>query len=203
MAISPSSTLVDFIVPVPSSRRMHLLRDGMLIIGFSAIIAATSFLEIRLPFTPVPITLQTLFVLLTGAALGSKRGALAMLAYLVEGAAGLPVFAGGGHGIAVLLGPTGGYLWSFPVVAFVVGWLCERGLDRSFLTSAFAMLPGTAINYLMGVSWLAIVMHISFSSAIILGMLPFIPGDLFKLVVAALLLPSAWAVVRAWHSERP
>ena len=122
-----------------------------------------------------------------------------MLAYLVEGAAGLPVFAGGHSGIVTLLGPTGGYLWSFPIVAFVVGLLCERGLDRSFWTSAFAMLPGTAINYLMGVTWLAIITHISFTQAITLGMLPFIPGDLFKLVLAALLLPGAWTLIRAWR----
>ena len=203
MAISPGSTLIDYVIPAQPSKRLNVLRDFTLVICFSALIAVTSFLEIHLSFTPVPITLQTFFVLLTGAALGSKRGGLAMLAYLAEGAAGLPVFAGGHSGLVILLGPTGGYLWSFPIVAFVVGWLCERGLDRSFWTSAFAMLPGTAINYLMGVTWLAILTHISFMQAIVGGMLPFIPGDLFKLVLAALLLHSAWTLIRAWRPDQP
>lgn len=197
MAIAPGSTLVDYIVPARSSRAMNLLRDGLLVIGFAVVIAATSRLEIHLPFTPVPITLQTLFVLLTGAALGSKRGAMATLAYLAAGAAGLPVFSGGAAGIAPLLGFTAGYLWAFPIAAFVVGWLCERRLDRSFWTSAVAMLPGSLIIYAVGVSWLAVVAHLNLYQAFVAGMLPFIPGDLLKLLVAALLLPVAWMVIRA------
>jgi biotin transport system substrate-specific component len=196
MAISPSSTLVDYIVPVRSSRSANLLRDGLLVLGFSVLIAATSQLEIHLPFTPVPVTLQTLFVLLTGAALGSKRGGLALLAYLAEGAAGLPVFAGGVGGFMnPQVIPSAGYLLAFPIASFVVGWLCERRLDRSFWTSAFAMLPGSLIIYAIGVPWLAIIAHMTFYQALVAGMLPFIPGDLFKLIVAALLLPCAWAVV--------
>lgn len=201
MAIAPGSTLVDYIVPGKASRSQNLVRDVLLIIGFSLIIALTSRLEIHLPFTPVPITLQTLFVLLTGAALGSKRGALALLAYLAEGAAGLPVFAGGAGGFLYLFSVTAGYLWAFPIAAFVVGWLCERRLDRKFWSSAFAMLPGSLIIYAIGVPWLAVVAHLSLYQAFLGGMLPFIPGDLFKLVVAALLLPSAWAIVRKVKPE--
>jgi biotin transport system substrate-specific component len=196
MAISPSSTLVDYVVPARSSRSANILRDVLLVLGFSALIAVTSRLEIHLPFTPVPITLQTLFVLLTGAALGSKRGALAMLAYLAMGAAGLPVFANGAGFMYLLVSPTAGYLWSYPIAAFVVGWLCERHLDRNFWTSVFAMLPSSLIIYAIGVPWLAFIAHLTFSQALIAGMAPFIAGDLFKLVVAALLLPSAWAIVR-------
>lgn len=199
MAIAPGSTLVDYLVPARPSRSMNIVRDGLLVIGFAALIAVTSRLEIRLSFTPVPITLQTLFVLLTGAALGSKRGALAMLAYLAAGAAGLPVFSGGAGGFPYLLGVTAGYLWAFPLAAFAVGWLCERGLDRSFWTSALAMVPGTLIIYAIGVSWLVLLTHISLYQAFIAGMLPFIPGDLFKLVVAVLLLPTAWMIVRSAH----
>ena len=203
MAISPGSTLVDYIVPARASRSVNLLRDVLLVVGFSALIAVSSRLEIHLPFTPVPITLQTLFVLLTGAALGSRRGALAMLLYLAEGAVGLPVFAGGVGGFMyLLLSPTAGYLWSFPIAAFVVGWLCERRLDRRFWTSVFAMLPGSLITYAIGVTWLAFVAHLSLYGAFLAGMLPFIPGDLFKLVVAALLLPSAWAIVRAVKRDK-
>jgi biotin transport system substrate-specific component len=135
--------------------------------------------------------------MLTAAALGSRRGALAMLLYLAEGASGLPVFAVGGGWAYLIAGPTAGYLWSYPIAAFVVGFLCERGLDRSFLTSIFAMLPGTVIIYALGVSWLAFMLHIGLGKAFVLGMLPFIPGDLIKMVVAALLLPTAWSIVRA------
>jgi biotin transport system substrate-specific component len=207
MAIAPGTTLVDYLVPARSSRSLNLLRDVLLVIGFSVFLALCSQVSFHIPFTPVPITLQTLGVLLTGAALGSRRGALAMLAYLAEGAAGLPVFAGGTGGIVHLLGYTGGYLWSYPIAAFVTGFLCERRLDRRFLTSALAMLPGSLIIYALGVPWLAIVgatvgiptpqgiIHPTFLQAIALGMLPFIPGDLLKLVIAAVLLPTAWSIV--------
>ncbi|HZR39274.1 MAG TPA: biotin transporter BioY [Ktedonobacteraceae bacterium] len=203
MAIAPGTTLVDYLVPARSSRSLNLLRDLLLVIGFSVFLALCSQVSFHIPFTPVPITLQTLGVLLTGAALGSRRGALAMLAYLAEGAAGLPVFASGTGGIVHLLGYTGGYLWSYPIAAFVTGFLCERRLDRHFLTSVLAMLPGSLIIYALGVPWLAIVgiptaqgiMHPPILTAIALGMLPFIPGDLLKLVIAAVLLPTAWSIV--------
>jgi len=119
-----------------------------------------------------------------------------MLIYLAEGATGLPVFAGGTGGFLHLLGPTAGYLWSYPVAAFVTGLLCERGLDRSYWTSVFSMLPGTLIIYALGVPWLAVVMHLNASQAFVGGMLPFIPGDLLKLAIASALLPSLWQLVR-------
>ncbi len=197
MAIAPGTTLADYLAPARNtSRSTVLLRDGLLILGFSLFLALCAQISFHIPFTVVPVTLQTLAVLLTGAALGSKRGGLTMIAYLVEGAAGLPFFEGGTGGIVHLIGVTGGYLWAFPIAAFVVGLLCERGLDRRFLTSALAMLPGTLIIYAIGVSWLAIVLHISFITALTFGMVPFIPGDLLKLVIAAALLPIAWAIVR-------
>jgi biotin transport system substrate-specific component len=157
--------------------------------------------SIYLPFTPVPITLQTLVVMLTGATLGSRRGALAMLLYLVEGASGLPVFAGGGGILYLLFAPSAGYLWSYPFAAFAVGYLCERNLDRRFVTSLLAMLPGTCIIYALGVPWLAIVAHLSLSQAFIAGMLPFIPGDLIKVIIAAILMPVAWQIVRRVKPE--
>ncbi len=197
MAIASGTTLADYLIPTrQTSRSRLLLRDGLFILGFSLFLALCAQLSFHLPFTPVPVTLQTLAVLLTGAALGSKRGGLAMIAYLIEGAAGLPFFGNGTGGLVHLIGVTGGYLWAFPVAAFVVGLLCERGLDRRILTSAFAMLPGTLIIYAIGVSWLAIFLHISFAKALSFGLVPFIPGDLLKLVIAAALLPIAWAIVR-------
>lgn len=206
MAISPGSTLADYLVPTRASRSINLLRDVLLIIGFSIFTALCAHISFLLPFTPVPITLQTLAVLLTGAALGSRRGGLALLAYLAEGAAGLPVFSPippGPGGIAALLGFTGGYLWSFPIAAFVTGLLSERRLDRSFLTSALAMLPGTLIIYAIGVPWLAVVLHLDLLTALKLGMVPFIPGDLLKLIIAAALLPITWTIVRRVKPGRP
>ncbi len=195
MALSPGSTLADYLVPARVSRNNTLLRDSILIIGSSIFLALCAQVSFHIPFTPVPITLQTLAVVLTGAALGSKRGALAMLLYLAEGAAGLPVFAGGTGGFIHLIGFTGGYLWSYPIAAFVTGLLCEKRLDRSFQTSIIAMLPATVIIYALGVPWLAVVMHLTLTQALLAGMFPFIPGDLLKLVIATALLPTAWAIV--------
>ncbi len=196
MAISPGTTLVDHVVPSRTSRSSNLLKDGLLVLGFSVFLALCAQISINLPFTPVPITLQTLGALLTGAALGSKRGTLAMLVYLAEGAAGLPVFAGGKAGFIYLAGFTAGYLWAIPLAALVTGLLCERGFDRSYLTSALAMLPGSLIFYALGVPWLAITAHMTIGHALVAGMLPFIPGDLLKLVIASALLPSAWRIVK-------
>jgi biotin transport system substrate-specific component len=200
MAIAPGSTIVDYLVPTKASRSANLLRDAFLVIGASVLMALSARASINLPFTPVPITLQTLVVMLAAAALGGRRGALAMLLYLAEGAAGLPVFAKGG-GLLYFTGPTAGYLISYPFAAFVVGWLCERRLDRSLLTSILAMLPGTLIIYVIGVAWLAVLLHLTLFQALVAGMFPFIPGDLIKLVVAALLLPAAWKIVRTARPE--
>ena len=196
MALSPGSTLADYLVPSRPSRGINLLRDLLLVGGFSVFTALCAQVSFHIPITPVPITLQTLAVLLTGAALGSRRGALAMLLYLAEGAAGLPVFAGGTGGFVHLIGFTGGYLWSCPFAALVTGLLCERRLDRRLLTSALAMLPGTLVIYAFGVPWLAVSLHLNLLTAFMLGMVPFIPGDLIKLVIAAALLPVAWSIVR-------
>ena len=199
---SPHVTLVDYVLPSPKSRSLAYGRDVLLVLGFSLFLALCSQVQFPLPFTPVPITLQTLAVLLTGAALGSKRGAASMLLYILEGAAGLPVVAGGVGGFVHLIGPTGGYIWAVPIAAFIVGLLCERRLERRFLTSTLAMLPGTLIIYAIGVSWLAIFLHINIGQAFVFGMLPFIPGDILKIVIAALLLPGAWAIVRRTKAER-
>src|SRR5579885_2955205 len=198
MAISRNPTLIDYLAP-PSrtSRGLNLLRDTGLVLGFSAFLALCAQVSFPIPFTPVPVTLQTLAVLLTGAVLGSKRGGISMLVYLAEGAVGLPVFAGGTGGFIHLVGFTGGYLWSYPVAAFVVGLLCEKRLDRRFLTSVLAMIPGSLIIYAIGVPWLAVTLHLDPLTALLQGMVPFIPGDLLKLLIAAALLPTAWKFVRA------
>jgi biotin transport system substrate-specific component len=166
-------------------------RDLFLIIAGSLFTAALAQIEIPLPFTPVPITGQTFGVLLIGAMLGSKRGAASLALYLVEGALGLPVFAGGAHGTRVIIGATGGYLVGFTIAAYVIGLLAERGLERNLRTSFIPFLVGTVIIYVAGVAWLSVVLE-SFSRAVSLGLIPFLIGDAVKLCAAAIALPSAW-----------
>lgn len=149
---------------------------------FASMIAAVSFFKIPLPFTPVPITLQTVMVLLSGAMLGANYGALAMIIYLLLGAIGLPVFSGGSSGIGVLLGPTGGFLLSFPVAAFVIGKLARK----EKLTSLFlAMFVGTLIIYIFGAIQGAIVTHLGLIAIFTGWILPFVIGDVIKLLLAA------------------
>src|SRR5258708_35526372 len=139
MAISPGSTLADYLVPSPASRNVNLLRNAALVVGFSIFTALCAQVSFHLPITPVPVTLQTLAVLLTGAALGSRRGGLAMLVYLAEGAAGLPVFAGGSGRVIHIGGLTARYLWAYPITAFAKGVLCERPPDRSSFTLSLVL----------------------------------------------------------------
>jgi biotin transport system substrate-specific component len=170
------------------------LRNVILVLLGTLVVAALAQIEIPLPFTPVPITGQTFGVLLTGAALGSKRGAASLISYLVFGTIGLPFFAAGAHGLNILIGATGGYLIGFVIAAFVIGWLAERGLERSVRTSLLPFLIGTVIIYVCGVAWLATVLG-SFSKAIAAGLLPFLIGDSIKLIAASLALPAAWKLV--------
>ena len=186
-------------VLVPAFRRGPALSRGAvevaLVFSGSAIVALSAQFTFWLPFTSVPITGQTFAVLLVGAALGSRRGALAMALYLAEGAMGLPVFAHGGLvGFAHLVGPTGGYLWSYPLAAWVVGRLAESGWDRRPVTAGFAMLLGNAVIYLVGLPWLALF-FVGWDQVLMAGLLPYVPGDLVKIVLAAMSLPTAWAVI--------
>src|SRR5690349_5478298 len=132
------------------------VRDLSLIIAGSLFVAL--FAQIEIPMQPVPITGQTFAVLLIGALLGSKRGAAAIVAYIIEGAAGLPFFAGGASGMGIITGATAGYLVGFIAAAYVIGLLAERGLERSVRTSIVPFLIGTVIIYLFGVTWLSIVL---------------------------------------------
>jgi biotin transport system substrate-specific component len=175
-------------------RANNLLRDVLLIVGGSLLVAALAQVRILLPFTPVPVTGQTLGVLLVGAALGSRRGASSMALYLVEGIVGLPVFTGGSSGLLHLAGPTGGYLVGFVAAAFVVGYLSERGLERNLRTSLLPFLAGEVVIFLFGVSWLALA--IGLPGAILAGLLPFLPGEAVKVALAALALPAAWRLVK-------
>ncbi len=183
----------------PTARRQALFYDAALIIGGSLFIALSAQVAIRLPFSPVPITAQTLAVLLTGALLGSRRGALSLLAYLAEGLAGLPVFSAGRAGLAHLLGPTGGYLIGFVAAAYLTGYLAERGWDRRVDTTALAMLAGNVALYLPGLAWLA--SFVGADKALTLGLYPFVIGDLLKIVLAMTLLPTGWRLLNPTRVE--
>jgi biotin transport system substrate-specific component len=178
----------------PRTRSRGLVFDLMLVISGSLIVALSALLEIRLPFTPVPITAQTLAVLLVGALLGGRRGALSLAVYLAEGAAGLPVFAGGGAGPAYILGPTGGYLAGFVAAAFLTGWLAEHGWDRRAWSAFLAMLFGNLAIYLLGTAWLATL--VGPAQAVALGVAPFVAGDLLKIALGTALLPLGWEGLR-------
>lgn len=178
----------------PTMRRSALLYDAALVLGASLVIALSAQVAIQLPFSPVPITGQTMAVLLVGALLGSRRGALAVLAYIAQGLAGLPVFAGGAAGLTRLFGPTGGYLVGFVAAAFLVGWLAERGWDRRFGTTLAAMTLGNLVIYGVGAVWLAVFVG-GVSRAWSLGVVPFLPGDAIKIVLAAVLLPGGWKLL--------
>jgi biotin transporter BioY len=179
-------TMMDTLFP-----KATLARDVLLILGFSAVTALCA--QIAFFIGPVPITGQTFAVLLAGALLGSKRGALSQLTYLGAGALGAPIFAGWMGGPGVLLGPTGGYIIGFVAAAFVVGFLAERGWERRWWTAALALVAGNAVIYLFGLPWLA--HFVPADSVLAAGLYPFIPGDLAKLALAAVALPSGWALL--------
>ena len=170
-------------------------RSALLVVGFSLLTAAAAQVVVPLPFTPVPLTGQTFAVLLTGALLGPRLGALAMLAYLVEGAAGLPFFRGGAGGVTHFAGATAGYLFAFPAAAYVTGALAERGWDRRFVTAAAAMALGSFVILACGWAWLALMFK-GGAEAFRLGVLPFLPGDVVKVALAAAALPAGWALLR-------
>lgn len=159
----------------------------------SAVIALGAQLEVVLPFTPVPLTGQTFGVLLAGVLLGSRWGALSAAFYLLEGAVGLPVFAGGGAGLLVFAGPTGGYLAGFLPAAWLAGTLAERGWDRSPHTAAAAMLAGSAVLFACGL--LNLARFIPLPGLLAAGFWPFLPGDLLKAGLAAAALPGAWRLL--------
>lgn len=177
----------------PSGRISSIAYDTMLVLAGSILIALSAKVAFPVPFSPVPVTGQTFAVLLVGALLGSRRGVLAVLAYIAEGISGLPVFTGAGAGFAYLMGPTGGYIAGFAAAAGITGLLAEKGWDRNAFTTAVAMAMGSAAIYLFGTMWLSLFVG---GKAFSLGVVPFIPGDVLKIALAAALLPSGWKLLR-------
>jgi biotin transport system substrate-specific component len=172
--------------------RVDLLTDVLLVALGAALIAASAQVSIPLPFTPVPITGQTFAVLLAGASLGTVRGGSSALLYVLIGIAGAPVYADGAHGWAQITGASGGYLIGFVLAAALTGHLAERRWDRRFSSAIGAILTGNLVIFVVGLTWLAVVLDTSLEKTLELGLYPFIPGEILKLYLAAALLPLAW-----------
>jgi biotin transport system substrate-specific component len=167
----------------------------------AALTALAAQISVPLPFTPVPFTLQPMVVLLGGAALGARLGMASQVLYLALGIAGFPVFAASAvlpQGALRLLGPTGGYLMSYPFAAFVAGTLAERGFDRRYFTSVLAMAAGLAVVFTGGVLWLAWFarpVEAGLASALRTGLYPFLPADIIKICIAAAVMPGVWTLL--------
>jgi biotin transport system substrate-specific component len=173
------------------SNRLSLLQQVLLAVAGSLLLWVSA--KVQVPFWPVPMTMQTFVVLGLGAAFGWRLGMATVALYLLEGAMGLPVFAGTpekGIGLAYMAGPTGGYLAGFVVAAGITGWLAEKGFDRNVLTMGLAMLAGTVAIYALGLGWLGAL--IGYEKAVQFGLVPFIPGDIAKLILAAIVFPATW-----------
>ncbi len=164
--------------------RERIAIDLLGIICFVALTIAGAYIRVPLPFTPVPMTMQTLFVILAGAVLGKRLGMLSQASYLFIGIFGLPVFTGGLYGFARLFGPTGGFLIGFVLAAYLIGRLLDQE-NASFVEIVSAMFLGEVVLFATGTLWLALVMHVSIWQAAAMAVLPFIPGDIVKLLAAS------------------
>ena len=178
----------------PSDDKTGRLVRAIVLIAAGSVLMTVSA-KLTVPFWPVPLSMQTFAALLIGAAYGWRLGGITVLAYLAQGAMGVPVFAGAGAGLPYLLGPTGGYLLGFIMAAMAVGWLAERGWDRRVLTTLAAMVIGNLVIYALGVGWLTTIVG-SVERAFALGLLPFLLGDALKIALATALLPYAWSLIQ-------
>ena len=192
---SPHFLLSALVWPHRSDGSLNLLRSAILVALGTALLTLSAKVNLPLPY--VPMTLQTLVVLMIGAAYGWRLGSATVIAYLAEGAIGLPVFAGPVGGIAPLVGPTAGYLYGFVAAAFVTGWLAERGWDRSVLWLFVAMAFGHILILAAGFGWLAFGMKLGVEKAWLVGIMPFIATSLIKNALGAALVPTIRRVVDA------
>lgn len=182
-------TLSQALLPSTSlPTRIAMILAGSLFIALSA--------QASVPMFPVPMTLQTLAISIVGLAFGARLAAATLIAYLVEGAMGLPVFADGKAGAMALIGPTGGYLWGFVAMAWMTGWMVERGFDRGLFRLFIAALIPAALLFVPGVAMLQVVTGMSLGKAIALGATPFLLGGVVKAALAALVVAGGWSVLR-------
>ncbi len=176
----------------PKAKQLALLYDGILVLGGSLLIALSA--QVNVPMWPVPMTGQTIAVLMLSALLGARLGFWTVLLYLTQGMAGLPVFAQARGGLPVLLGPTGGYLLGFLGAAIVIGMLTDHGWDRHMPSTLLAMLLGNLVIYTCGLIWLT--GFVGPGSVLALGLYPFLAGELLKMLLAALVLPWGWRLLQ-------
>jgi biotin transport system substrate-specific component len=201
MATVATPTTLSDLLPRTSDRTKAGIRTVLLVVGAALLTAAAAQISITLPFTPVPITGQTFAVMLTGAALGWRKGAAGQLLYVALGLV-FPFYAQHKHGWKIVSGATGGYLVGFIFAAALIGYLAERRQDRNLLSSIPAMLAGSAIIYIFGVAWLCHSLHVPLYKAdtakngVMYGLAPYIIGDLFKLTLAGAITPIAWKAAR-------
>lgn len=192
-AISRGTVLIDSFGEAQGAQRW-VRQAGLVLLGTVLLTLAA---KIKVPMWPVEMTMQTFAVLFIGMAFGARLGLATVLLYLAQGAAGLPVFTGSpekGIGLAYMMGPTGGYLLGFALAAYAVGWLAERGWDRSVVTTAAAMLVGNVLIYIPGLLWLGTLLGWD-KPVLEWGLVPFLAGDLVKLALAAGILPLIWHAI--------
>jgi biotin transport system substrate-specific component len=192
--VAPDTLISAALAPLDWTRSVSLA------VVFSLLTALAA--QIVIPVGPVPITGQTFAVLLTGALLGSRLGAMAMIVYLAEGAVGLPFFYGAHGGIGHLLGQTGGYLVAFPAAAFITGAFAENGWDKRFITAVAAMAVGSIVILLTGWVWFATITSTPLPVAFKLSVAPHLAGDAIKILLAAAVLPTGWALLKRKASQK-
>jgi biotin transport system substrate-specific component len=205
MPHTASATFVDALAARSQSSQLGSAIRVASVVFVAALTAAAAQISVPVPFTEVPFTFQPMVVLIGGLALGARLGFSSQVLYLTAGIAGLPVFAASAvlpPGPLRLLGPTGGYLMSYPIAAFIVGYLAERGFDRRYITSVLAMVAGLVVVYTCGVTWLGFFARsttqaatVGISTALAAGVYPFVMADLVKLLAAAGVLPGIWHLV--------
>ena len=200
MTNKTQTLVLSDIWPRPQARTQTIIRNATLVVGFALLTAISAQIRIPLGFTPVPVTGQTFAVLLAGAVLGKKLGALSQLTYWLAGLTGLPFYSNATGGWSAGTGATMGYMIGFILAAAAIGHLAELKHDRKFITSLPAMLLGSAIIYTCGAVWLAHSLNIAVAtgdkSAISLGVAPFLIGDLIKMLLAAMSTATIWRLVR-------
>lgn len=170
-----------------------ILTNTMLVLAGSVLLALSA--QVSVPMFPVPMTLQTLVVSLIGLTYGSRLGAATVVAYLAEGAMGLPVFANFSFGIAPLMGPTAGFLWGFVGMAWLTGWMVERGFDRGFAKLFVAAIVPGMLLFVPGVLVLKLVTGLGWQAAAMAGMVPFLIGAVVKAIIAAMAVKGGWALL--------
>lgn len=184
-------------VIVDSWATQSRVRNAILVMGLTGFTALAAQVAIPLPFTPVPLTLQTFAVLAGAAALGAERAVIAQVLYITLAVAGVPVLAGGASGHEVVIGATGGYLIGFVLASYVVGRMSSKGASTKSGKTALAFLAGSVLIYTLGAPWLAFTTGNTITWAVVNGVVPFLVGDLIKAVAAGAVLPLAWKITKS------